>query len=63
MTGFLKDDETVTTCAVEKKSASPKPWMLLSCRPRSYAHIRVAPQTSTITESKRAMITRAMSRR
>ena len=38
VTGFVKEEETVTICAVEKKSASPNPWMLLPLSPSSYDH-------------------------
>ena len=37
----------MTICAVEKKNASPKPWMLLPFRPLSYDHISVAHTAST----------------
>src|SRR5213082_720367 len=63
VTGFLKEEETVTICAVEKKNASPNPWMLLPFSPLSYDHIRVAQTASTIAERQKAMITRASSRR
>jgi hypothetical protein len=61
--GFLKDEETVTICAVEKKSASPKPWMLLPFSLCSYHHMSDAQTASTTTERRQAMISRARSRR
>ena len=59
----LAEEFVVLNRQIEKKTASPNPWMLLPCRPLSYDHISVEQTRSTTTERHRAMITRARRRR
>src|SRR5919201_723234 len=62
VSGFLSDEETVSTCTVAKKSASPNPWMSLPLRALSHCQPSSAPTQSTTTCRLSSMISRATSR-